>query len=125
MALIILFVKLTSLLMLVMVINCGNSFDGCSKLSNSCRFEDGIDILKSRFETFVCDSLNTNFEMSKSEMTMCKKTPTAQTEVYFKLSIPQNTLALFNGFKSIFTYIHNIHNYENIIIFMTVCSLIL
>jgi hypothetical protein len=89
MALIILFVKLTSLLMLVMVINCGNSFDGCSKLSNNCPFEDGIDIFKNRFETFVCDSLNTNFEMSESEMAMCKKTPTAQTEVYFKLSIPQ------------------------------------
>lgn len=81
MALISLIVKLTSLLM--MVIKCGHSFDGCSKLSNSCQFEEGIDAHNRRIERFVCESLNTNFEMSESEMAMCKKTPESLTEVYF------------------------------------------
>ena len=111
MALIILFVKLTSLLMVVMVIHCGNSFDGCSKLSNSCPFEDGFDILQSPFETFVCDSLNTNFEMSESEMAMCKKTPTTQTEVYFKLSTPQILDRSIN-FTSLLKFIREINRFN-------------
>ena len=85
---IIIFVKLY--LLPIMIINCGNHFDGCKKLSNRCRFEESYgEWPEYRYEIFVCNSLSENFEMNMSERLMCKKTPTAQTEVYFKLSSPE------------------------------------
>ena len=88
MRLIMILVKLY--LLPIMIINCGIHFDGCSKLSKGCRFEEAYgDRPEYRYEIFVCDSLSENFEMSMSEKEMCKKTPTTQTEVYFKLSSPQ------------------------------------
>lgn len=74
----------------IIIINCGNHFDGCSKLPKGCRFEEAYgERSEYRYEIFVCDSLNVSFEMSMREKEMCKKTPTAQTEVYFKLSSPE------------------------------------
>ena len=73
-----------------MIISCDGSFNGCEKLSKEgCRFEEAYGAYHNRYERFVCDNLNANFEMSNSEMAMCKKTSTLPTDVYFKLSSPQ------------------------------------
>ena len=106
MSLIILLVNLSFL------INFGNSFDGCSKLSKSCRFEEGFgETSDSQYEMFVCDSLNTNFEMSESEMSMCKKRSTLPTEVYFKLSSPE-ILDRSLKFTSLHKFIREINRFN-------------
>ena len=95
----------------MMVINSGNSFDGCSKLSNSCRFDETVGEYENRHETFVCDSLNTNFEMNENEMAMCKKSPKSQTEVYFKLSSAEILDRSLN-FTSLHNFIRKINRFN-------------